>query len=102
MEIEHVRFVGGFARAGTVTPAEYKAAKPDVIAEFSGPIAGHMNEDHMEATIAMVQAVPTLLAEARKVAMMRFIRTYTFVSFRVDTMLIYTATKVAHTLVRST
>jgi putative heme iron utilization protein len=56
MEIENVRFVGGFARAGSVTPEEYEAAKPDPVAEFSGPIAGHMNEDHMSATIAMVEA----------------------------------------------
>ena len=56
MEVEHVRFVGGFARAGTVTPAEYTAAKPDAISEFGGAIASHMNDDHMKATIAMVQA----------------------------------------------
>ena len=56
MEVEHVRFVGGFARAGSVTPDEYTAAKPDPVAEFSAPIAGHMNEDHMSATIAMVEA----------------------------------------------
>eukprot|EP00977_Amphora_coffeiformis_P006500 scaffold1395_cov152-Amphora_coffeaeformis.AAC.17 len=56
MEVENIRFVGGFARAGSVTPAEYKAAKPDPISEFGGAIAGHMNEDHQAATIAMVQA----------------------------------------------
>ena len=56
MEVEHVRFVGGFARAGTVTADEYAAAQPDPISAFSGPIASHMNADHMEATVAMVQA----------------------------------------------
>ena len=56
MEVGHVRFVGGFARAGTVTAAEYAAAQPDPISAFSGPIASHMNADHMEATVAMVQA----------------------------------------------
>ena len=56
MEIENIRFVGGFARAGSVTPDEYKAAKPDPISEFGGAIASHMNEDHQAATIAMVQA----------------------------------------------
>lgn len=56
MEIEHIRFVGGFARAGSVTPAQYKAVQPDPIAAFSRPIADHMNEDHMAATVAMVEA----------------------------------------------
>lgn len=61
MEIEKIRFVGGFARAGSVTPEEYKEAKPDPISEFGSHIANHMNEDHMENTIAMVaNAIPGL------------------------------------------
>ena len=56
MEVQKVRFVGGFARAGSVTSTEYKEAKPDIVSEFGPAIAKHMNEDHMEATIAMVQA----------------------------------------------
>lgn len=55
MSVDKVRFVGGFARAGSVTAEEYLAAKPDVISEFGPNIASHMNEDHMTATIAMVQ-----------------------------------------------
>lgn len=56
--------MGGFARAGSVTAAEYKQAKPDPISEFGPKIAQHMNEDHMEATIAMVQAaVPGMEAD---------------------------------------
>jgi putative heme iron utilization protein len=62
LELEQpARFVGGFARAGTVSPEEYKAAKPDPIAAFSGPIASHMNEDHQSATIGMLQANIPLL-----------------------------------------
>lgn len=62
MEIEKIRFVGGFARAGSVTPEEYKAAKPDPITEFGSHIASHMNDDHMESTIAMVaNAIPGLV-----------------------------------------
>lgn len=56
MEIEKIRFVGGFARAGSVTPDEYKEAKPDPISEFGMHIASHMNDDHQDATIAMVAA----------------------------------------------
>lgn len=68
MEVEHVRFVGGFARAGTVTADEYTAAQPDPIAAFSGAIAGHMNDDHMEATVAMVQAnIPGMRDDANPI-----------------------------------
>jgi len=56
MEVDYVRFVGGFARAGSVTADEYSAAKPDPIAEFGPSIAEHMNDDHMEATMAIVKA----------------------------------------------
>lgn len=48
--------MGGFARAGSVTAKEYTAATPDPIAQFSAHIANHMNEDHMDATIAMIHA----------------------------------------------
>ena len=57
MSVEKVRFVGGFARAGSVTAEEYQAAQPDAIAEFGPMIAQHMNEDHMSATIAIVQSM---------------------------------------------
>ncbi|KAL9191182.1 hypothetical protein ACHAXT_000888 [Thalassiosira profunda] len=60
-EIVDIRFVGGFARAGSITPEEYAAAKPDPIAGFGPHIAAHMNDDHMENTIAMVaHAIPGL------------------------------------------
>ena len=56
MEIEKINFVGGFARAGSVTPEEYKNAKPDIISEFGPHIADHMNDDHMSSTIAMIES----------------------------------------------
>jgi len=60
-EIVDIRFVGGFARAGSITPEEYKNAKPDPVAAFGPAIANHMNDDHMESTIAMVaHAIPGL------------------------------------------
>lgn len=55
-EITDIRFVGGFARAGSITPEEYFAAKPDPIAGFGNAIASHMNDDHMSSTVAMVAA----------------------------------------------
>jgi putative heme iron utilization protein len=64
MTVEKVRFVGGFARAGSVTAEEYTAAVPDVISEFGPAIAQHMNDDHQSSTIAMVQClVPGMQAD---------------------------------------
>jgi len=55
MEVEAASLVGGFARAGGITAEEYAAAKPDPVAQFSGPVAGHMNDDHEDAMIAIVK-----------------------------------------------
>lgn len=64
MTVEDVRFVGGFARAGSITSEEYAAAKPDPISAFGGHIAAHMNDDHMGSTIAMIsQQIPGLDVE---------------------------------------
>ena len=52
--IEAVRFIGGFAMAGTVTSQDYLSAKPDPVAPFSMPVAKHMNEDHLDSIEAMV------------------------------------------------
>lgn len=60
MDVEQIRFVGGFARAGSVTSEEYTNAQPDLITQFGGAIASHMNEDHMEATIGMVNTIPSV------------------------------------------
>ena len=35
--------------------AEYSAASADPVAAFSAAVAQHMNEDHAESTVAMVQ-----------------------------------------------
>ena len=62
MSVEAVRFVGGFARAGSVTAEEYVQAKPDPIMKFGNDIAKHMNDDHMSSTVAIVEHyVPSLV-----------------------------------------
>lgn len=54
-EIIDIRFVGGFGRAGDVSPEEYFAAEPDEISAIGMFVANHMNEDHSDATIAMIE-----------------------------------------------
>jgi putative heme iron utilization protein len=49
------RLVGGFGRIGKISAQDYLAATPDPVAKFSGPVAGHMNEDHADSIVAMVK-----------------------------------------------
>jgi len=53
--LKAVNFVGGFARAGSITPEDYTNAAVDPIQAFAAPVMGHMNADHSESTIGMVQ-----------------------------------------------
>jgi len=42
--IVSVRYIGGFAMAGSVTPEQYEAASPDPIVPFAEPVMKHMND----------------------------------------------------------
>jgi len=53
--IDNVRFIGGFARAGAITGEEYEKALVDPLASFADPVMNHMNEDHSDSTIAMIK-----------------------------------------------
>lgn len=53
--IKAIRYVGGFARAGALTAAEYREAQPDPIMQFAGPVMQHMNDDHAETSLAMAR-----------------------------------------------
>ncbi|KAL5547274.1 hypothetical protein UlMin_006961 [Ulmus minor] len=59
IEPKVVRFVSGVATAllgsGEFSNEEYKATKVDPIAQFSKPVASHMNKDHAEDTRLIVQ-----------------------------------------------
>ena len=54
-EVLSARVVGGFARAGAVNGNEYSQAAVDPVAQFSRPVCAHMNEDHQDATVAMIK-----------------------------------------------
>ncbi|KAL5976768.1 hypothetical protein ACLOJK_021101 [Asimina triloba] len=59
IEPKVVRYVSGVATAllgsGEFEREEFKAAKVDPIAQFSVPVASHMNRDHADDTKAIVQ-----------------------------------------------
>ena len=54
-DIEAIRYVGGFARAGAITPTDYAAAVPDPVAAYAAAVMTHMNDDHAGSTCAMVE-----------------------------------------------
>lgn len=54
-EIAACRIVGGFARAASVSAAEYDAATCDPVHAFSAPVCSHMNADHADSLTAMVR-----------------------------------------------
>jgi len=56
-ELKSVRYIGGFARAGSLSPEEYLAARPDAISAFAAPVMNHMNDDHSDSTVAIVKNV---------------------------------------------
>jgi hypothetical protein len=49
-----VRYVGGFGRAGSPPAETYLSATPDPVAVFAPMIAGHMNVDHTDSIVAML------------------------------------------------
>ncbi|XP_048321870.2 uncharacterized protein LOC107432684 [Ziziphus jujuba] len=59
IEPKFVRYVSGVATAllgsGVFSGEEYKAAKVDPLAQFSKPVASHMNKDHADDTKVIVQ-----------------------------------------------
>jgi hypothetical protein len=48
-DVEDVYFVGGFAAMGWVEAADYRAARPDPLADVAEGIMEHMNRDHADA-----------------------------------------------------
>jgi putative heme iron utilization protein len=49
LEIAGVYFIGGFGVMGWISPDDYRAARPDPLAEAAPGIIHHMNADHAEA-----------------------------------------------------
>jgi len=52
LDVKDVYFVGGFAAMDWVTADDYRAARPDPLADTGPGILDHMNRDHPDALIA--------------------------------------------------
>ena len=62
LKLIDVYFVGGFGVMGWIGPDEFKAAKPDPLADFADGIIAHMNEDHRDSMIEMAKHYSSLVA----------------------------------------
>jgi len=52
LDVKDLYFVGGFAAMDWVTADDYRAARPDPLADAGAGILDHMNRDHADALVA--------------------------------------------------
>ncbi|NMD54989.1 MULTISPECIES: HugZ family protein [Tsukamurella] len=57
LEIERVRWVGGYGRMDSASSADYAAAEPDPVTPHAAGAVRHLNEDHAEALLSMARAL---------------------------------------------
>lgn len=55
LEVERVRWVGGFALMDTISRDEYRAAEPDPTAPVAAKAVAHLNKDHSEGLRAIAR-----------------------------------------------
>jgi putative heme iron utilization protein len=57
LDVDRVRWVGGFGRMDSTDAASYAAAAPDPVAESAPYAVAHLNEDHADALLDMARAL---------------------------------------------
>lgn len=55
MEVEHIRFIGGFGEIFWLTPNEWRLVKPEWNGADALRMVDHMNEDHRDACALILQ-----------------------------------------------
>lgn len=56
LEVEAVRYIGGYGRMSWVEPADWHGSAPDEVAPHARAILDHMNADHAGALVAYCRA----------------------------------------------
>ncbi|HEY3723054.1 MAG TPA: DUF2470 domain-containing protein [Acidimicrobiia bacterium] len=51
LNVDHVRYVGGYGRMSWVDAADYRAATPDPLVDAAAGIIEHMNADHADTQV---------------------------------------------------
>jgi len=57
LDVERVRWVGGFGRMDSATPESYAAAAPDPVAPSAAFAIRHLNADHADALLDIARAL---------------------------------------------
>ncbi len=60
LNVESVRYVGGFGHMSWQSAADYATADVDPLADAGGPVVEHMNDDHRNANLMYVQVLAGL------------------------------------------
>jgi len=55
LEVERVRWVGGFAVMDTISAEDYQAADPDPVQPVAAKSIAHLNKDHSDALLAIAR-----------------------------------------------
>jgi 2-amino-4-hydroxy-6-hydroxymethyldihydropteridine diphosphokinase len=55
LEVERVRWVGGFAVMDTISAEDYRAAEPDPTQPAAAKAVAHLNKDHPDALLAIAR-----------------------------------------------
>ena len=56
LQVEHVRYIGGYGRMSWVDQTDWHAAEPDPLAGSAAGIIAHMNADHADAMVVYCKA----------------------------------------------
>ncbi len=62
LEVDNVRYVGGFGRMSWVTAEQYRTAEPDPLLDAAERVITHMNDDHADAVLDYCKAFGRLEA----------------------------------------
>lgn len=57
IEVEAVRYIGGYGRMSWVDASHWREAEPDPIAPMAAGIIDHMNADHADAMVTLCRAL---------------------------------------------
>ena len=56
LEVESVRYIGGYGRMSWIDAADWRAAAPDPLAAAAAGVIAHMNDDHADAMVLYCKA----------------------------------------------
>jgi putative heme iron utilization protein len=56
LQVDHVRYIGGYGRMSWISKADWEAAEPDPLSASAAGMIAHMNADHADAMVLYCKA----------------------------------------------